>query len=89
MPTLLVRGGLSDILTEEGARSFLAVCSHSEYVNVAGAGPMVAGDRNDIFGASVIEFLSRTGPVDRVPSRAPHDRHPHHVGPADDILDVP
>src|SRR5215207_4593175 len=49
LPTLLVRGGLSDILTEEGAQSFLALCPHSEYVNVTGAGHMVAGDRNDVF----------------------------------------
>ena len=57
LPTLLVRGGLSDILSEEGARSFLELCPHSEYVNVTGAGHMVAGDRNDIFAGAVIEFL--------------------------------
>ena len=38
LPTLLVRGGLSDILSEEGAQSFLDLCPHSEYVNVTGAG---------------------------------------------------
>lgn len=59
LPTLLVRGGLSDVLTEEGAQSFLALCPHSEYINVTGAGHMVTGDRNDIFGSAVIEFLTR------------------------------
>ncbi len=62
LPTLLVRGGLSDVLSEAGAQSFLAQCAHAEYVNVANAAHMVAGDRNDIFAASVIEFLARVAP---------------------------
>ena len=49
LPVLLVRGGLSDVLTEEGAQSFLQQCPHAEYVNVTGAAHMVAGDRNDVF----------------------------------------
>ncbi len=59
LPTLLVRGGLSDVLTEEGAQSFLATCPHAEYVNVTDAAHMVAGDRNDIFTDAVLEFLNR------------------------------
>ena len=87
LPTLLVRGGLSDILTEEGAQSFLALCPASEYVNVTGAGHMVAGDRNDVFAGAVIEFLARTVPVGAPPVTPPHERHPRHLGP--DVLDVP
>ena len=89
LPTLLVRGGLSDILSEEGAQSFLDLCPHSEYVNVSGAAHMVAGDRNDIFATAVIEFLSRAVPVDGTPVQPPHEPHPHHEGPTGDILDVP
>lgn len=63
LPTLLVRGGLSDVLSEEGAQSFLAQCPHAEYVNVENAAHMVAGDRNDIFAGSVIEFLERVAPA--------------------------
>ncbi|MDB5803096.1 MAG: putative peroxidase (non-hem peroxidase), BpoB, alpha/beta hydrolase family [Betaproteobacteria bacterium] len=63
LPTLLVRGGLSDVLSEEGAQAFLALCPQAEYVNVTGAAHMVAGDRNDIFGTSVIAFLGRVVPV--------------------------
>jgi pimeloyl-ACP methyl ester carboxylesterase len=63
LPVLLVRGGLSDILSEEGAQSFLRLCPHSEYVNVTGAAHMVAGDRNDIFADAVTDFLSRVVPV--------------------------
>ncbi|SVD76518.1 uncharacterized protein METZ01_LOCUS429372, partial [marine metagenome] len=63
LPTLLVRGGLSDVLSEEGAQSFLKQCPHAEYVNVKDAAHMVAGDRNDIFAGSVIEFLNRVAPA--------------------------
>ena len=63
LPTLLVRGGLSDVLTEEGAQSFLQQAPHAEYVNVTNAAHMVAGDRNDIFADAVIEFLNRAAPA--------------------------
>ncbi len=89
LPTLLVRGGLSDILSEQGAESFLRVCPHAEYVNVTGAAHMVAGDRNDVFAAAVIEFLTRTVPVGGPPRQPPHQPHPHRAGPPGDILDVP
>jgi pimeloyl-ACP methyl ester carboxylesterase len=89
LPTLLVRGGLSDVLSEDGAAAFLALCPHSEYVNITGAGHMVAGDRNDIFGNAVIEFLARTVPVRGDPVRAAHSLHPHHEGPPGDVVDIP
>lgn len=57
-PSLLVRGGLSDVLSEEGAKAFLDVVPHARYANVGGAAHMVAGDRNDIFVESVLGFLS-------------------------------
>lgn len=63
VPTLLVRGGLSDVLSEQGAQEFQALCPHCEYVNITGAAHMIAGDRNDVFAQSLVEFLSRTMPV--------------------------
>jgi non-heme chloroperoxidase len=57
VPTLLVRGKLSDLLSEEGAQEFLALVPHARYADVSDAGHMVAGDRNDRFSAAVIEFL--------------------------------
>ena len=89
LPTLLVRGGLSDVLSEAGAQAFLKLCPHSEYVNVAGAAHMVAGDRNDVFGDAVIEFLARAVPVGGEPVQPAHEPHAHHEGPAGDINDVP
>lgn len=88
IPTLLVRGGLSDLLSEEGAQNFLELCPTSEYVNVTGAAHMVAGDRNDIFVNSVIDFLTRTVPT-RDPSEESRSATPHHVGPPGDIVDLP
>jgi non-heme chloroperoxidase len=87
-PTLLVRGGLSDILTEEGAREFLELCPHAEYVNVPGAAHMVAGDRNDIFGDAVVDFLHRHVPAGEAgrPRRGPR---PHVAPIARPIHDVP
>ena len=66
LPTLLIRGALSDLLSEDGVQAFLKLCPHSEYVNVADAAHMVAGDRNDIFGDAVIEFLTRVVPPGRI-----------------------
>ncbi len=89
LPTLLVRGGLSEVLSENGAQAFLDMCPHSEYVNITGAGHMVAGDRNDVFGDAVIEFLSRAVPVGGEPVLAAHPTRPHHEGPPGDINDLP
>lgn len=57
VPTLLVRGRQSDLLSEEGAKHFLELVPHAEFVDVSGAGHMVAGDNNDVFTDSVRGFL--------------------------------
>ena len=57
VPTLLVRGALSDVVSDEGARELLDVVPGARHVDVAEAAHMVAGDRNDAFTATVIEFL--------------------------------
>ena len=59
VPTLLVRGRLSDVLSPEGAKAFLAIVPHAEFVDIAGADHMVAGDRNDAFNDATFEFLAR------------------------------
>lgn len=61
IPTLLVRGGLSDVLSEAGAQAFLETCPHAQYVNVTDAAHMVAGDRNDLFTSAVTDFLQALG----------------------------
>jgi pimeloyl-ACP methyl ester carboxylesterase len=59
LPTLLVRGRMSDLLSEEGAKIFLEQVPHAKFADVSGAGHMVAGDRNDIFTRAVIDFLEQ------------------------------
>jgi pimeloyl-ACP methyl ester carboxylesterase len=59
IPTLLVRGRMSDLLSQEGADEFLAQVPHSQFVDISGAGHMVAGDRNDHFTRAVLDFLAR------------------------------
>jgi pimeloyl-ACP methyl ester carboxylesterase len=59
IPTLLVRGRSSDLLSEEGVADFRARAPHAEFADVAGAGHMVAGDRNEVFNRAVLEFLDR------------------------------
>jgi pimeloyl-ACP methyl ester carboxylesterase len=46
IPTLLVRGHSSDLLSEQGAQDFLARVPTAEFADVSGAGHMVVGDRN-------------------------------------------
>ena len=61
VPTLLVRGRLSDLLSEQGARHFLELAPKARFVDVRGAGHMVAGDRNDRFTDAVLAFLRELG----------------------------
>jgi pimeloyl-ACP methyl ester carboxylesterase len=58
IPTLLVRGRQSDLLSEEGAAHLLELIPQARYVDVAGAGHMVAGDRNDAFAGALTAFLA-------------------------------
>lgn len=60
VPTLLVRGGASDVLSDDSVRDLLKLVPHAEVADVAGAGHMVAGDRNDAFSSAVIDFIDRT-----------------------------
>ena len=57
VPTLLVRGKLSDVVTEEGVQDFLKKVPGSKLFEVGGAAHMVAGDQNDPFSNAVIDFL--------------------------------
>ena len=57
IPTLLVRGKQSDLLSAEGAARFLELVPHAQLVDVSGAGHMVAGDRNDAFNDAIVGFL--------------------------------
>jgi len=57
VPTLLVRGMQSELVHEEHAREFVTLAPCARYVDIGGAGHMIAGDKNDIFCDSVMDFL--------------------------------
>ncbi len=59
VPTLLVRGMESDVVSDEGVAEFRRQLPQLEIIDVSGAGHMVAGDRNDAFNDAVIGFLRR------------------------------
>ena len=58
-PTLLIRGALSDVLTEEDKNFFLSIVQHAEFEEIKNASHMVAGDKNDIFQATIYKFLEK------------------------------
>jgi pimeloyl-ACP methyl ester carboxylesterase len=59
VPTLLIRGGLSELVSPQSVAEFRALCPDAEYVDVPGAAHMVAGDRNTAFNDALIDFLKR------------------------------
>ena len=60
VPTLLIRGGSSDVVSSEGVKDFLYLLPSAQFIDVADAGHMVAGDKNDIFTDAVECFLDDT-----------------------------
>jgi pimeloyl-ACP methyl ester carboxylesterase len=59
IPTLLVRGAQSEMVSLAGVAELRAHLPHLEFVDIAGAGHMIAGDRNDAFNGAVSDFLRR------------------------------
>lgn len=55
---MLVRGQMSDVVSEQAAREFLELVPHAQYVDVRDAHHMVAGDRNDAFTDAIVAFLA-------------------------------
>lgn len=58
MPTLLISGGLSDLVSSRHVDEFLQLVPHAQHVQIADATHMVAGDRNDQFTATILGFLT-------------------------------
>jgi pimeloyl-ACP methyl ester carboxylesterase len=59
VPIMLVRGQMSEIVSEEGAKAFRRIVPGAEYIDINEAGHMIAGDRNDIFTSAVLSFLKK------------------------------
>lgn len=63
LPTLLVSGGRSDLVSDRTVQEFLQLVPHARHVRIADATHMVAGDRNDAFTDAILSFLFEVAPV--------------------------
>jgi pimeloyl-ACP methyl ester carboxylesterase len=59
IPILLIRGKLSDVVSMDGVKDFLAKVPNAEFVELSEAGHTAAGDDNDAFSEVVVQFVSR------------------------------
>lgn len=59
IPILLIRGGLSDVVSEEGVKHFLETVPRAEFAELSDAGHTAAGDDNDAFSEVVVQFVNR------------------------------
>jgi pimeloyl-ACP methyl ester carboxylesterase len=62
IPTLIVRGLQSDIVSDAGVADMQRLIPEARIVEVPQAGHMVAGDDNDVFANRLVEFLSSLDP---------------------------
>lgn len=59
VPTLIVRGGSSDVVSQAGVDELLEAVPHAVEVVVSGAGHMVAGDDNAVFTQELLAFFEQ------------------------------
>lgn len=67
IPALLVSGERSEVVNREGAAQLLTLMPQAQWIQVADAAHMVAGDQNVAFDTAVSEFvhrLSSAGEID-------------------------
>jgi non-heme chloroperoxidase len=75
VPTLLISGKQSEVVSHDGAQKLLELIPHAEWVNVAEASHMVAGDSNEAFFFALEAFLNRIFPDELNPSRGDLSGH--------------
>ncbi|MGF6754332.1 alpha/beta fold hydrolase [Paraburkholderia sp. GAS42] len=63
IPTLLVHGAESDVVSSNGIDELRARLPQLETALMPGAGHMIAGDRNDAFNSAIMVFLERLAPA--------------------------
>ncbi|HEY2052254.1 MAG TPA: alpha/beta fold hydrolase [Caulobacteraceae bacterium] len=57
LPVHLIRGRMSELVSRDAAEAFVATLRQGSFTDVADAGHMVAGDRNDAFLEAALAFL--------------------------------
>lgn len=60
VPTMLIRGQQSNVVSEAGARELLELIPTAKFVDVSGTGHMVAGDDNSVFIGGLTKFLDES-----------------------------
>ncbi|MBM7368863.1 alpha/beta hydrolase [Gordonia hydrophobica] len=60
-PFLLVRGRMSDVVSDAGVAEMQELIPQTEVIDVRNAGHMVVGDDNDVFTEGLAGFLDRIG----------------------------
>src|SRR5690606_8678357 len=56
-PLLLLSGGRSDLVSADTVNEFLGLAPHARHVRIADATHMLAGDDNDRFTATLLDYL--------------------------------
>lgn len=79
-PLLLVSGGRSDLVSARTVADFLELAPHAQHVQLAEATHMLAGDDNDRFTATVLEYLAELDRTEGTGSSAAHRAHAPVIG---------
>ena len=58
VPTLLISGGSSDVVSADTVNEFLDLVPHARHIAIARATHMLAGDANNAFSRAILDFLS-------------------------------
>lgn len=61
VPTLLLTGGASDVVSPDTIDEFLRLVPHARHHRIAHARHLIAGDDNDAFASAVLEFINSPG----------------------------
>jgi pimeloyl-ACP methyl ester carboxylesterase len=61
VPVLLLRGGLSDVVSAAGVDEFRRLVPHVDTVDLPRAAHTAAGDDNEAFATAVLDFVARIG----------------------------
>jgi pimeloyl-ACP methyl ester carboxylesterase len=62
VPVLVVRGEQSNVVTSQGVQELLDLVPGSQWIEIEGAGHMVAGDDNAVFAFGLMDFLENHFP---------------------------
>ena len=70
-PVLLISGGRSDLVSDATIADFRALVPHAQHAHLPQATHMLAGDDNDTFTRTVLEYLAQLPPVSASPAFIP------------------